>query len=314
MATQRPSAVVQPRVEPGRFSGLRRRGGPKRDSGAIAYLFILPQVLGFLLFGFLPLLANVVLVFFRWDILTAPEFQGLANVQRLINDAVFWRALFNTVWYSVQYVLPCLVISLGLALLLNQRVRGMAWFRSDYYLPVVTSYVIAAVIWEWMFDANIGLLNQWLAGLGLPPMRWLLDDRFALSSLVLMAIWKNAGYSVLIYLAALQNIPQEYLEAARIDGAGRWQTFFHVTRPLLQPTTFLVAVMLTIWSFQSFAQPYLMTDGGPNRATTTLVYYLYQQGFQFYDFGYAALVATAMTILVFSITVIQRRLMPESAI
>jgi ABC-type sugar transport system permease subunit len=312
VVTQQPSVAVRPETRRV-WRGWQRRGA-RRENNAIAYLFILPQLVGFMVFGLLPLLANLVLVFFDWDILTPPRYLGLANVQKLLGDQIFWRALLNTVWYSVQYVVPCLIISLALALLLNQRVRGMVLFRSAYYLPVVTSYVIAAVIWEWMFDANIGLLNQWLAMVGLGPVRWLLDDRFALSSLVIMAIWKNAGYSVLIFLAALQNIPQEYLEAAKIDGASRWQAFLHVTRPLLQPTTFLVAVMLTIWSFQSFAQPYLMTNGGPNRSTTTLVYYLYQQGFEFYDFGYAALVATAMTILVFSITVVQRRLMPETAI
>ena len=310
MTAQQPSVAVAK----GRSFPWFQRRRSRRDSNAIAYLFILPQVIGFMVFGFLPLLANLVLVFFDWDILTPPRYLGLSNFVRLVNDPIFWRALLNTVWYSVQYVVPCLIISLALAVLLNQRIRGMAFFRSAYYLPVVTSYVIAAVIWEWMFDANIGLLNQWLGAIGLEPVRWLLDERMALTSLVVMAIWKNAGYSVLIYLAALQNIPQEYQEAARIDGANAWQTFYHITRPLLQPTTFLVAVMLTIWSFQSFAQPYLMTSGGPNRATTTLVYYLYQQGFQFYDFGYAALVATAMTILVFSVTIVQRRLMPESAI
>lgn len=310
MTAQQPSVVV---AKERSFPWFQRRRS-RRDSNAIAYLFILPQVIGFMVFGFLPLLANLVLVFFDWDILTPPRYLGLSNFVRLVNDPIFWRALLNTVWYSIQYVVPCLIISLALAVLLNQRIRGMAFFRSAYYLPVVTSYVIAAVIWEWMFDANIGLLNQWLGAIGIEPVRWLLDERMALTSLVVMAIWKNAGYSVLIYLAALQNIPQEYQEAARIDGANAWQTFYHITRPLLQPTTFLVAVMLTIWSFQSFAQPYLMTSGGPNRATTTLVYYLYQQGFQFYDFGYAALVATAMTILVFSVTIVQRRLMPESAI
>jgi ABC-type sugar transport system permease subunit len=209
----------------------------------------LPQVVGFAIFGLMPLVANVILIFFQWDILTPPKYRGLANLDKLIHDEIVWRATVNTIWYSIQYVFPCLVISLGLAILLNQRVRGMAFFRSVYYLPVVTSYVIAAIIWQWMFDANIGLLNQWGADLGLPHIRWLLDERYALSSLVLMAIWKNCGYSVLIYLAALQSIPQEYLDAAQLDGASRWQVFFHITRPLLQPTTFLVAVMLTIWSF-----------------------------------------------------------------
>lgn len=288
----------------------RRRG----DRDALGYLFILPQLLGFLVFGLFPLVANVILIFFAWNILTPPKFTGLANVRTMLADRVFWRALFNTVWYSVEYVVPCLVISLGFALLLNQRLRGMGFFRSVYYLPVVTSYVIAAVIWEWMFDPSIGLFNQWLSRLGIPPVSWLLDSHLALTSLVFMAIWKNFGYSVLIYLAGLQSIPSEYQEAAAIDGANRRQIFFHITRPLLRPTTFLVAVMLTIWSFQAFAQPYLMTQGGPNFATTTLVYYLYQQGFVFYKFGYAALIATVLTLLVFCVTVVQRRFMEEGLV
>ena len=277
----------------------------------VGYLFILPQVLGFLFFGLYPLIANLILPFYEWDILSAPRFVAWKNFGKLFSDAVFWRALLNTVQYSTEYVIPCLFVSLGLAILLNQRIRGMAFFRSIYYIPVVTSYVVAAIIWRWLYDTDIGLFNQWLAYFGIPPVSWLLDSRVALSSLVLMSIWKNSGYSVLIYLAALQNIPPEYEEAAQIDGANRRMVFMHITWPLLRPTTFLVVVMLTIWSFQAFAQPYLMTQGGPARATTTLVYYIYQQGFMFYSFGYAALVTTAMTALVFFVTVLQRRFVPE---
>lgn len=277
----------------------------------VGYLFILPQVLGFLFFGLYPLIANLILPFYEWDILSAPRFVAWKNFSKLFSDGVFWRALLNTVQYSTEYVIPCLFVSLGLAILLNQRIRGMAFFRSIYYIPVVTSYVVAAIIWRWLYDTDIGLFNQWLAYFGIPPVSWLLDSRVALSSLVLMSIWKNSGYSVLIYLAALQNIPPEYEEAAQIDGANRRMVFMHITWPLLRPTTFLVVVMLTIWSFQAFAQPYLMTQGGPARATTTLVYYIYQQGFMFYSFGYAALVTTAMTALVFLVTVLQRRFVPE---
>jgi multiple sugar transport system permease protein len=280
----------------------------------VGYLFILPQFLGFLIFGLYPLIANLILPFYEWDILSTPQFVAWRNFGKLFSDAVFARALLNTVVYTTQYVVPCLFVSLALALLLNQRIRGMAFFRSIYYIPVVTSYVVAAIVWKWLFDADIGLFNQWLSYLGIPPVSWLLDSRIALSSLVLMSIWKNSGYSVLIYLAALQNIPHEYQEAAQIDGANRWSVFRHITWPLLRPTTFLVVVMLTIWSFQAFAQPYLMTQGGPARATTTLVYYIYQQGFVFYSFGYAALVTTAMTALVFLVTVLQRRFVHEGVL
>jgi multiple sugar transport system permease protein len=290
-------------------STARRR--MRRQDALIGWLFILPQVIGFVAFGLYPLVANLILPFFQWDILAPPRFAGMRNFVNLVQDQVFWRALGNTILYTTEYVVPCLLVSLGLALLLNQRIRGMAFFRSVYYLPVVTSYVVAAMVWRWLYDADIGLFNQWLNALGLPSVRWLLDSRLALSSLVFMAIWKNCGYSVLIYLAALQSIPQEYLEAAEIDGGNRWQVFRQITWPLLRPTTFLVAVMLTIWSFQSFAQPYLMTQGGPARATTTLVYYIYQQGFVFYAFGYAALVTVVLTLFVFLVTVVQRLLISE---
>lgn len=301
----------QPANSPARQRGEPVAGRAIKRSQWVGFLFILPQLLGFLIFGLYPLIANLVLPFYDWDIITPPEFVGWDNFVKLFADEVFLRALVNTVVYTVQYVVPCLVVSLTLAILLNQRIRGMAFFRSVYYIPVVTSYVVAAIVWKWLFDADIGLFNQWLGYVGIPPVPWLLDSRIALSSLVLMSIWKNSGYSVLIYLAALQNIPQEYQEAAQIDGANRLLVFRHITWPLLQPTTFLVIVMLTIWSFQAFAQPYLMTQGGPARATTTLVYYIYQQGFVFYSFGYAALVTTVMTLIVFLITVLQRRFVNE---
>jgi multiple sugar transport system permease protein len=273
----------------------------------VAYLFILPQLLGFLVFGAYPLVANLVLSTFEWSVLKPPRFVGLDNVVALAEDQVFWKALGNTIVYATAYVLPTLVVSLFLAVLLNLRMRGMAFFRSVYYIPVVTSYVVVAIIWNWLYDFNIGLLNYYLSFVGVGPVRWLLDPTIALYSLVLMAIWKNCGYTVLIYLAALQNIPDEYVEAAKLDGASEWQAFRHVVLPLLKPTTFLVVVMLTIWSFQAFVQPYLMTQGGPVRSTTTLVYYLYQKGFQFFEMGYAALLATSLTLLVFFVTVLQRR-------
>jgi multiple sugar transport system permease protein len=284
-----------------------------RREALIGWLFILPQVIGFLVFGLYPLVANLILPFYRWDALSTPTFVGFRNFQTLIADQVFWHALLNTVLYTTEYVVPCLIVSLGLALLLNQRIRGMAFFRSIYYVPVVTSYVVAAMVWRWLYDADVGLFNQWLSSIGISKVRWLLDSDIALTSLVIMAIWKNCGYTVLIYLAALQNIPQEYQEAAAIDGATRWQVFRHITWPLLLPTTFLVAVMLTIWSFQAFVQPYLMTQGGPARSTTTLVYYIYEQGFVFYSFGYAALLTVVLTLFVFAVTVVQRLFIREQA-
>lgn len=294
------AAMMRPSTPAGSTGWWRRN--------RVAYLFILPQLIGFAIFGLYPLLTNLVLSFFQWNVLKAPVFVGFGNVEALVDDKVFRVALINTVLYSVEYVLPSLVVSLFLASLLNMKLRGMAFYRSVYYIPVVTSYVVVAIIWDWLYDSDIGLLNYYLGFVGIPPVSWLLDPRIALTSLVLMGIWKNCGYTVLIFLAALQSISEEYIEAARLDGANSWQVFRHVTLPLLRPTTFLAVVMLTIWSFQVFVQPYVMTQGGPVRSTTTLVYYLYLKGFQFFEMGYAALLATVLTVIVFLLTVAQRRI------
>jgi ABC-type sugar transport system permease subunit len=280
----------------------------------VAYLFLLPQVVGFAIFAVYPIVETVRLSLTNWSGLGRATFVGAANYARLWNDPILWRSFWNTVLYAFYYVVPCLIVSLGIALLLNLRIRGMPWFRGVYYIPVVTSFVVAAFIWNWLFDFNVGLFNYYLARLGLPPFPWLLSPRMALPSLALMSVWKNAGYTVLIYLAALQNIPDEYVESARIDGASAWQAIRHITIPLLQHTTVLVVVMLTIWSFQMFVQPYIMTQGGPAYATTSLVYYLYHQGFVNFQMGYASALAVVLTGLVLSVSLVQNRLLNRTAL
>ncbi len=274
-----------------------------------AYVFILPQVLGFLVFGIYPLIGTVRLSLTNWGGLGQAAFVGVSNYATLWHDAIFWRSFSNTVLYALYYVLPCLVVSFGVALLLNLRIAGMPFFRGAYYIPTVTSLVVAAFIWNWMFDFNVGLFNQYLAKIGISPVSWLLSPKMALPSLAFMSVWKNAGYTVLIYLAALQNIPAEYVESARLDGASGWQTIRHITIPLLHHTTLLIVVMLTIWAFQMFVQPYMMTQGGPAYATTSLVYYLYQQGFSTFRMGYASAIAVVLTTTVLLVSIVQNRLL-----
>ena len=274
-----------------------------------AYVFILPQVLGFLVFGIYPLIGTIRLSFTNWGGLGRMAYIGWSNYAALWGDAVFWRSFSNTVLYASYYVVPCLIVSLGVALLLNLRIAGMPFFRGAYYIPTVTSLVVAAFIWNWLFDFNVGLFNQYLAKIGISPLPWLLSPTMALPSLAFMSVWKNAGYTILIYLAALQNIPDEYVESARLDGASGWQTIRHITIPLLNHTTLLVVVMLTIWAFQMFVQPYVMTQGGPAYATTSLVYYLYQQGFSTFKMGYASAIAVVLTVTVLMVSIVQNRLL-----
>lgn len=236
-----------------------------------------------------------------------PTFVGLENYRYLIQDWVFWRSMVNTIVYALMYVFPCLAVSLGLALFLNTRRRGVAFFRVVYYVPVITSAVINAVIWRWIYDPNVGLANYYLGALSLPPQKWLVSKTLALPSIAVLSIWAAAGYNMVLYLAALQNIPTEYHEAAVVDGANVWERFLHVTLPLLKPTTLFVAVLTTINALQVFTPIQLLTRGGPFYATTTLVYYIYTNGFMFFRLGYASAVAYALCSLTVILSFIQRR-------
>jgi multiple sugar transport system permease protein len=274
-----------------------------------SYYFLAPSVIIFLVFGLSVLVANVVLSFYSWSALTEPRFIGLDNYRRLFHDAVFRKALVNTLYYCALYVVPSLIISVLLAFVLNKKLKGMNLFRSIFYLPVITSYVIVVILWQWIYDADIGLLNSILNKIGIASVPWLLSPKLALPSLVLMSIWKNVGYTIVIFLAGFQQIDVALHEAARVEGATEWQVFRHITLPLLRPTTLFSTVMLIIWSFQMFVQPYMMTHGGPARSTTTLVYYLYETGFQYFDLGYASTMSVVMLIMVLPIIILQSKLL-----
>lgn len=256
------------------------------------FYFILPSVIILGIFGVAVTVMNVGFSLTKWSALTSPVFNGLANYKRFFTDRIALVSLLNTFYYALLYVIPTAVISLLLALLLNSQSRAMSFFRALFYVPVITSYVIVIVVWQWIFDYDIGLLNQILAVLGLDKVPWLLSKRLAMPSIVIMSIWKNVGYSTLMFLAGLQTVDNTLLEAARIDGASSVRTFFSITLAELKPTVSLVVVMVTTWAFQMFVQPYMMTQGGPDYATNTITYYLYQQAFSSYNIGYGSAIAT----------------------
>lgn len=278
----------------------------RRRQTLVAYAFLAPSLIIFLVFRHGPAVSSLFLGFFEWSIVDTPRFVGLANYDRLLNDEIFWRALRNTVAFTLMTVPADIAISLGLALLLNQGLRGLTFFRLAFFVPVVTATAIVAVVWRWLYQPA-GLVNGVLEALGVPAINWLSDPQWALPAIAVMAVWKNVGFNMLIFLAGLQGIPAVYEEAARIDGAGRGSIFRNITLPLLRPVFVLVTILTTIGSFQVFDSAYVMTNGGPFYATTTLVFYIYSNAFDQYQMGYAAAVAFVLFWIILAISLLQRR-------
>jgi ABC-type sugar transport system permease subunit len=274
------------------------------------YLFIAPNLIIFLVFtlfvwGFLIFLSG-----HDWSLLDEPAWVGLDNYLQMFADPVFWISLQNTVVYAIVFVALVAVISLSLAMLVNQRLPLIQVFRSAYYLPVVTSISVIGLIWRFiLIPRPEGPLNYLIGLIGLPPQEWLVDPNLALLSLTGLQIWATMGYYMILWLASLRNIPRELHEAAWIDGAGRWQVFRSVTLPLLQPTTIFVVMIATIGALQMFGPVYLLTGGGPIHATTTVVYYIWQTAFQSYRMGYSAAVSLVLFACILIVALVQRRLL-----
>lgn len=275
----------------------------------VAYIFILPNLIVFLTFGIFPLVWSFFMSFNRWSMTKDPVFIGMDNYTALFSDEVFVRSLKNTAEYTVLYVGLGVIFSLCLALLLNTLVRGRGVFTLIYYLPVVTSVIVIALIWKVLFASRNGIVNFYLDKIGIQGPGWLIDPSIALITIALMMIWKGAGYNMLLFLAGLQGISQEFYEAASIDGANYWQSLRHITIPLLRPTTLFVVIIATIGSFQVFTPAYVLTQGGPYYATTTLVYFIYQQAFEFFQLGYGSAAAYVLFVIILIIALIQRRLL-----
>lgn len=280
-----------------------RRRWRQRD--VMPYLFILPNLLLFVVFVFGPVLFSFAMSFSNWDGLGQPNFTGLRNYLNLLSDDVFLTAVRNTLVYSFGTVLPMLLISLGLALLLDSHLPGRTIFRTFIYLPVVISWVAAALVWRLIFIHPDGLMNALLAQFGLPAQLWTSDPILALPAIMWMSLWKGLGFYTVIYLAGLQTIPAGVYEAAMIDGASRAQLFLRITLPLLRPTTLFALVIGIIGSFEVFVPVYLMTNGGPGYASMVLVMAIYRSAFQQYQMGYASAIAVILFLAIFTISVLQ---------
>jgi multiple sugar transport system permease protein len=303
------SALVTPNPShgPGLSYRLRHGGGLRRSDWIWGYAFISINVLGFLAFSLVPVVASLVLSFTDWRLLQGPRFVGLANLQRLFDDPLFWQTFRNSTYFVVGYVPLITVLAFFLAVFLNRRLRGIGLLRGVYFLPSVTLLISVAMVWHWLLDPQAGLINFVLRTIGLPAPEWLASSTWSMPTLILIAVWQDVGYFAVIYLAGLQAIPSVYYEAAEIDGASGWQKLRHVTVPLISPTTFFVIVTSILAGWQVFALPFLMTQGGPANSTNTLLFYIYQQAFTSLRMGYASVMAWVLFLVIFIVTLIQWR-------
>ncbi|HZG78966.1 MAG TPA: sugar ABC transporter permease [Paenibacillus sp.] len=270
------------------------------------YLFISPMVLGFAMFLLGPIVATFFMSFTDWSLLRDVSFIGFDNYRRAFaEDPVFWETVGNTLYFSAGLVPLNLMLALGLALLLKNNLPGIGFFRTAIFTPVVTSLVVWSIVFKYIFATDAGMVNQLLRLFGVEGLPWLYHMELTMPVVIVVSVLKNVGLNMVIFLAALHDVPKMYYEAANLDGASRWQTLRNVTLPLISPSVFLALILTLIGSLKVFGQIYVMTGGGPGTSTHVLVYYIYQQAFRLYEFGYASAIAFILFFMVFILTLVQ---------
>ncbi len=277
-----------------------------KQQTVFGYLFILPWVVGFIVFGIYPMIMSLYYSLCQYDVLRIPQFIGFENYRRLlVEDNYFWLSITNTLFYTVIRVPFCILGSLLLAVLVNNKLRGMKLFRTVFFIPSIVTGVVLSVVWLWMFNPQYGLLNTFLGYMGISGPLWLLDPAWSKPSMILMSVWSIGGGRMLVFLAALQGIPVHLYESVEIDGGGWWAKFRNVTVPMLSPVIFLWTVLEIIFSLQVFIEAYIMTQGGPLNSTMFYNLYLYNKAFNDFDMGYASALAWILLVITLIITVIQ---------
>ena len=308
MTTATASRVQTKRRRPTR----RQRGGTGRRLRRewSSYVFLAPGLIIFTIFTVFSLLFAFWLTFHEWSIIQ-PEapFVGLDNYRDMLHDEDYRRSIINTFYFTGGSVPLQMILGLGIALLVNQPIRFRGLWRTFYYLPVVTPFVVQAILWKWLYNGQFGLFNFYLLKTHLisEPLLWLSDQNLAMPAVILMIVWGSTGFSMVVYLAGMQAIPEDLYEAAEIDGAGAWSRFWHVTLPMLAPTTLFLLVMGIIGSFQVFTQIFVMTQGGPVGRTEVMVYFIYRSAFEFYEMGYASTLAFGLFAILLVVTYFQLR-------
>lgn len=265
------------------------------------WVFILPALLGTLIFIVIPVICSFGLSFTKWDLLNPIRFVGLDNYKEIFSEALFFKIFWNTVVFAISTSVLGVIIPLILACILNSKIRGSEFYKTAYFLPFITPMIVIGVVWEWIFDPNIGLLNHILH----LHINWLYDTHFAMPALIIVSVWKLIGYNMVIFLSSLSGISQSMFEAAKIDGASPFQTFKNVTIPLLSPSIFFVVIITAISSFQVFDLIYLMTQGGPLDSTNVLVYAIYKNAFEYFNVGKASAIAYVLFFIILVLTLVQ---------
>lgn len=269
-----------------------------------AGIFLLPSLIGLAVFMIFPLFKSFYLSFTDWDFVHTANFIGADNYIDMFSDTKFIRVLKNTLVYTVVTVPALIIVPLILAVALNQKIRGIRFFRAAYFVPVIASTVSISLIWQWMFNSDFGMVNYILGILGIKGPNWLTDKSYALPAVMFTSVWKNTGYNMILFLAGLQNIPGDYYEAANLEKITIFQRFRYITVPLLKPTTLFVAITTMINSFQVFDQVVIMTGGGPARYSSVLVHYIYQNAFKFYNMGYACALGWVLAAIILLLTLL----------
>lgn len=277
-----------------------------RSKSFLPYAFLSPALLLFALFLFFPVLFAFFMSFHKWATIGDPQFIGINNYVRLVHDPLFWTTVKNTLYFSLSVPIK-VALALVIAIFLNQKIRGLSFFRAAFFFPVILSMVVVGLVWQWMFSPSYGFINFVLGKLGLPAQDWLTNPHYSMLVIIIISIWKGLGNNLLLFLAGLQSIPRSVYEAASIDGANKFQQFWNITVPLLKPTTLFVLIITFIGSFKIFDLAYVVTGGGPGHSTTVLVQYIYQEAFQRFDMGYASAAAYVFFIILFALTLIQMR-------
>lgn len=275
-----------------------------------AWAFILPCLIGLVVFTYLPIIASLGLSFSYWNLLGTPEWVGLDNYQQVLADPLFWKTFQNTWTFVLVTAVLEVVIGLKLAVMVFHLMKGQGFFRTAYFLPYITPMVSITLVFGWIYDPQFGILNSLIKTVDVfgwfsEPIAWLQDPRTAMFSVILLRVWKNVGYNMLLFLAGLGNIPQDLYESANLDGANPWQAFWRITFPMLSPTLFFVLIITLINAFQVFDSIYLLTQGGPEHATDVLVYWMFKNAFEFYKIGPASAIAYILFVIILLLTLVQ---------
>ena len=278
-----------------------------RHKTILPWLLVSPYIIHLLVFVAFPILFSLVLTFNKWNIISPMEYIGLSNYSRILHDRQFWKAVGNTLIFLSIHIPLQIIVAISLAEILNQKIKLRPFFRGAFFLPVIVSGVVVSILWQQLLGFDTGIFNRMLTSIGLGRIGWLIDPNWAMPSIAIMATWKNVGLYIVLFLVGLQTVPKAYYEAADIEGATKWQKFWHITLPMINPTIFMVVILSTIGGFSLFIEPYVMTGGGPLNSTLSAVLYIYKQAFFYYHMGYAATLGIFFAMIILFVIIIQKK-------